>query len=383
MASQSGVIFRVSTFGESHGAAVGCVVDGCPAGIHIDIEQIQKALERRRPGQSVFTTSRSEKDTVQILSGVQDGISLGTPIALIVENTDAKPSDYSELKELYRPSHADYTYQAKFGIQAGSGGGRSSARETIARVAAGSIAKQMLTQVFTHPIEVIAWVQRMADISCPSDCTPRSTAQVDSHPLRAPHLETAELMAQLLEEISKQGDTVGGLIRCQATGVPAGWGEPIFDKLEADLAKAMLSLPASRSFEIGSGLVSTFLRGSQNNDAFTVDPQTQEIVTKTNNSGGIQGGISNGMTVDFSVGFKPVSSIRLAQETVSKSGEKQTLKLTKGRHDPCVLPRAVPLVEAMTWLVLADHALRAQLSRKQQFFEKQVEIAQTGRSGTT
>lgn len=370
MASQSGVIFKVSTFGESHGVAVGCIVDGCPAGIRIDIGEIQNALNRRRPGQSAHTSPRAEPDAVEVLSGLSEGVTLGTPIALVVQNTNARPSDYSEVKEAYRPSHADYTYEVKFGIQSDSGGGRSSARETIARVAAGSIAKQMLAQILTTPIEVIAWVQRMADISCPTDCIPETLAQVDAHPLRAPHIKTAELMASLLSTISAQGDTVGGLIRCQARGVPAGWGEPVFDKLEADLAKAMLSLPASRSFEIGAGLASTFLRGSQNNDAFSIDPLTQQIVTKTNNSGGIQGGISNGMPIDFSVGFKPVSSIRTAQSTVNRSGKPQTLELTKGRHDPCVLPRAVPMVEAMTWLTLADHALRAQLNRRQQFLSK-------------
>lgn len=367
MASQSGVIFRVSTFGESHGAAVGCVVDGCPAGILIDIRLIQDALARRRPGQSAFTTSRSEADTVQILSGVQEGVSLGTPIALIVKNSDPKPHDYSELSQVLRPGHADYTYHAKFGVRAMSGGGRASARETIARVAAGSIAQQMLAQILPEPVEVIAWVQRMAHIACPDEAAPQSISEVDAHPLRAPHAPTAALMEELLTEVMAQGDTVGGLIRCQARGVPTGWGEPVFDKLEADLAKAMLSLPASRSFEVGSGLACTFLKGSQNNDAFSIEPDTQRVVTQTNRCGGVLGGISNGMPVDFSVGFKPVSSIRIEQNTVSISGQNETLKMSKGRHDPCVLPRAVPMVEAMTWLVLADHALRAQLNRRQQF----------------
>ena len=369
MASQSGVIFRVSTFGESHGVAVGCIIDGCPAGISINIELIQKALARRRPGQSMYTTSRNEEDSVQILSGVQDGISLGTPIALMVKNADAKSDDYAEVSQVFRPGHADFSYQAKFGIRAQSGGGRASARETIARVAAGSVAQQMLSQILTHPIEVIAWVQRMAHIACPDECSPQTHSEVEIHPLRVPHAPTALLMEQLLTKVMDEGDTVGGLIRCHAKGVPTGWGEQVFDKLEADLAKAMLSLPAARSFEIGTGLASTFLKGSENNDAFSVDTVTQKVITQTNNCGGILGGISTGMPIELSVGFKPVSSIRIEQNTVNTSGQKQTLKMSRGRHDPCVLPRAVPLVEAMTWLVLADHALRAQLNRKQQLIQ--------------
>ncbi|MEY4064064.1 MAG: Chorismate synthase [Pseudomonadota bacterium] len=363
MASQTGVLFRVSTFGESHGAAVGCTIDGCPAGLRLDLDQVQNELNRRRPGQSSFTSPRSEADQVRILSGVENGVTLGTPIALVVENTNAQASDYDETQSVYRPGHADYTYDAKFGIRARSGGGRASARETIGRVAAGAVAKQLLEHLFQGKIEVLAWVHRLAHIACPEGVKPLSRAEVDAHPLRVPHAETAAVMGQFLTELMVEGDTAGGLIRCTVAGVPAGWGEPVFDKLEADLAKAMMSLPASRSFEMGTGLAATFMKGSEHNDAFTTSPETGAIVTRTNHSGGVQGGISNGMELTFAVGFKPVSTIRIAQDTVDAQGNKTTLHISKGRHDPCVLPRAVPMVEAMTWLVLADHALRAQMNR--------------------
>ncbi|MEN9530352.1 MAG: hypothetical protein RI932_2225 [Pseudomonadota bacterium] len=364
MASHTGVIFRVSSFGESHGPAVGCCIDGCPAGIALDVAAIQSALDRRRPGQSAVTSPRAEPDTVRILSGVEDGITLGTPIALLVENTNVRPQDYNESSTAYRPGHADFTYEAKFGRRARSGGGRASARETVARVAAGAVAEQLLKQICTEPIEVLAWVQRLAHIECPAETLPQNRAEVEAHPLRVPVPESAALMHTFLDELMAAGDTAGGLIRCVVRGVPAGWGEPVFDKLEAELAKAMLSLPASRSFEIGSGLASTFMTGSTHNDPFSSDPNTGRIITTTNHSGGIQGGISNGMDILFSVGFKPVSTIRAEQNSVDPQGNPVTLKMTQGRHDPCVLPRAVPMIEAMTWLVLADHALRARLNRK-------------------
>jgi chorismate synthase len=363
MASQTGVLFRVSTFGESHGVAVGCSIDGCPAGLRLDLESVQTELNRRRPGQNSFTSPRSEADQVRILSGVENGITLGTPIALVVENTNVQKNDYDETHSLYRPGHADYTYDAKFGVRARSGGGRASARETIGRVAAGAVAKQLLEHLSKGKIEVLAWVHRLAHIACPEEVQPQNRTDVDAHPLRVPHAETAAAMGQFLTELMATGDTAGGLIRCAVRGVPAGWGEPVFDKLEAELAKAMMSLPASRSFEMGAGLASTYMKGSEHNDAFTTAPQSGAIITRTNHCGGVQGGISNGMELGFAVGFKPVSSIRLPQDTVDDSGRQTTLHITKGRHDPCVLPRAVPLVEAMTWLVLADHALRAQVNQ--------------------
>jgi len=364
MASHIGIIFRVSSFGESHGAAVGCCIDGCPAGIVLDVDALQAALNRRRPGQSAVTSPRAEPDTIRVLSGVEDGVTLGTPIALMVENTNVRPQDYAQSNAAYRPGHADFTYQAKFGRRAQSGGGRASARETVARVAAGAVAEQMLKQICPEPIEVLAWVQRLAHLECPADTLPLNRAEVDAHPLRVPVPAAAARMHEYLEKLMASGDTAGGLIRCVVRGAPAGWGEPVFDKLEADLAKAMLSLPASRSFEIGAGLASTYMTGSTHNDPFDADPVTGQIITTTNNSGGIQGGISNGMDIVFSVGFKPVSTIQKEQQSVDAQGNPVTLQITQGRHDPCVLPRAVPMIEAMTWLVLADHALRARLNRK-------------------
>ncbi|MFZ9521348.1 MAG: chorismate synthase [Silvanigrellaceae bacterium] len=362
MASQIGVIFKVSTFGESHGPAVGCVVDGCPAGVPLDTKVIQAELNRRRPGQNKFTTARNEPDTCKILSGVENGITLGTPIAIVVENKDARPADYSDSQSIFRPGHADYTYHVKFGVSARSGGGRASARETIGRVAAGAVAKQMLKKICGEKIAVHAWVQRIAHIDCGNVTRPLPTDSIESSDLRTPHPEAEAKMKEHLESLMQAGDTAGGLIRCVVEGVQTGWGEPVFDKLEAELAKAMLSLPASKSFEIGSGIAGTFRSGSEENDAF-IQSDSGKTITRTNNSGGIQGGISNGMDIEFSVGFKPVSSIRQAQDSVSKDGKPQKLEIQKGRHDPCVLPRAVPIVEAMTWLTLADHALRAALNR--------------------
>ena len=362
MASQTGVIFRVSTFGESHGPAVGCVIDGCPAGLPLNEEIIQRELNRRKPGTGQYVSPRTEADRCKILSGVSNGLTLGTPIAIVVENTDARPADYSDSNNVFRPSHADYTYSAKFGIHAPTGGGRASARETIGRVAAGAVAKHMLQTIFGSEIQMTAWVQRIADIDCGDVSTSLCAADVEASELRVPSPSAEAQMKVLLDQLIAAGDTAGGLLCCRIAGVPAGWGEPVFDKLEADIAKAMLSLPASKSFEIGSGLRGTYSTGSNQNDPFFVDDNGQTR-TRTNNSGGIQGGISNGMNIEFSVGFKPVSTLRKPQQSVTSTGTAQTLEIKKGRHDPCVLPRAVPIVEAMTWLVLADHALRAQLNR--------------------
>lgn len=368
MASQTGVIFRVSTFGESHGPAVGCVIDGCPAGLPLNESIIQAELNRRRPGTGKYVSPRAEADRCKILSGVADGQTLGTPIAIVVENTDARPADYSETENVYRPSHADFTYSKKFGIAARSGGGRASARETLGRVAAGAVAKHLINNILDREVDLVAWVHRIADIECGELKHPVTAQSVEASELRVPDAQAELKMKTLLDELIAAGDTAGGLIRCTVSGVPVGWGEPVFDKLEADLAKAMLSLPASKSFEIGSGLKGTFSRGSQHNDAFFADTDGT-IRTLTNNSGGIQGGISNGMNIEFAVGFKPVSTIKQPQNTVNSSGSSQTLDIKKGRHDPCVLPRAVPMIEAMAWLVLADHALRAKLNRTDRLIE--------------
>jgi chorismate synthase len=365
MSSQMGAIFRVSTFGESHGPAVGCVIDGCPAGWPLSLDLIQAELNRRRPGQNRYTSPRAEADVCRILSGVENGVTLGTPIALVVENTDARPADYSEAQSLFRPSHADYTYATKYGLAAGSGGGRASARETIGRVAAGAVAKQLLQRLFGADLCVNAWVQRIAHLDCGEVNRPIPVQAIEASALRVPNPSAEAQMKAFLDDLIQRGDTAGGLIRCSATGVPTGWGEPVFDKLEAELAKAMLSLPASKSFEIGSGLAGTFAIGSAHNDAFVQDTNGK-IITRTNHSGGIQGGISNGMDIEFAVGFKPVSTIRQPQDTVTADGTPQKIHIQKGRHDPCVLPRAVPMIEAMTWIVLADHALRAHLNRFEQ-----------------
>ncbi|MEN9808778.1 MAG: Chorismate synthase [Pseudomonadota bacterium] len=381
MASQTGVIFRVSTFGESHGPAVGCVVDGCPAGLPLSEEIIQAALNRRKPAQNKYTSPRAEDDRCRILSGVEGGITLGTPIAIMVENTDARPADYSETTQIFRPSHADFTYQQKFGISARSGGGRASARETIGRVAAAAVARQLLSHMTSSHIELCAWVQRIADIDCGPVTGMPTIGNIDSNELRVPNAAAADEMKKRLDELMQKGDTAGGLIRCRISGVPVGWGEPVFDKLEADLAKAMLSLPASKSFEIGSGLAGTYLSGSQHNDAFFTDANGH-IRTRSNNSGGIQGGISNGMDIEFSVGFKPVSTIRMEQDTVAADGSLQKIEIKKGRHDPCVLPRAVPMVEAMAWLTLADHALRARLNRADWLSRSATDVQQHNKEST-
>jgi len=353
MANTMGQLFRVTTWGESHGGAVGAVVDGCPSRLALTEADIQPDLNRRRPGQSRIVSPRQEADTVRILSGTFEGQTLGTPICLLVENQDARPAAYREMAFKYRPSHADYTYQAKYGIRNWQGGGRTSARETVGRVAAGAIARKILRE--RHGVEVLAYVTQVQRVAAQIDRETVTPAAIEANVVRCPDPAAAERMIRLIEQTRKEGDTVGGLIEGVARGVPPGWGEPVFDRLEADLAKAMLSLPATKGFEIGSGFGCVELTGRQHNDAFRM--RDGRVRTTTNRSGGIQGGISNGETIYFRVAFKPVATIRHEQETVDVYGHDTTLK-GRGRHDPCVLPRAVPIVEAMTALVLVDHALR-------------------------
>jgi chorismate synthase len=358
MGSVFGEIFRISTFGESHGGGVGVVIDGCPPGLEISVEEIQHELDRRRPGQSVITTARAEKDRAEILSGVFEGRTLGTPIAIEVRNADARASDYESWKHLYRPSHADYTYDAKYGVRNWAGGGRASARETIGRVAAGAIARKILK--LCCGVEIVAWVARVQDIESEVDPETVTESQVESNIVRCPDAAAAEKMIALIRAVKSDGDSVGGTVEAVARNVPPGWGEPVFDRLEADLAKAMLSLPASKAFEVGSGYEGTYLRGSQHNDPFY--NRDGEIHTRTNRSGGVQGGISNGEPITIRVGFKPVATILKPQQTVDDQGNEAEL-MPRGRHDPCVLPRAVPMVEAMMALVLCDHYLRQEAMR--------------------
>jgi chorismate synthase len=355
MSSSLGTLFRISTWGESHGPGVGVVIDGCPPRIPLCVEDIQKELDRRRPGQSKIVTPRKEDDKAEILSGVLDGLTLGTPIGLFVRNTDQRPSAYTEMAQAYRPSHADYTYDAKYGIRAISGGGRSSARETIGRVAAGAIARKVLQQSLSG-YECLAYVKSIKDIEAmvpPSaELTPE---RIESNIVRTCDPEAAERMISLIEKVRSEGNSVGGVVECVVRGVPPGLGEPVFDKLEADLAKAMLSLPATKGFEIGSGFAGTFMTGLEHNDEFYMDGAN--VRTRSNRSGGIQGGISNGEEIVFRVAFKPTATVLREQKTVTNTGEDTTLS-ARGRHDACVLPRAVPMVEAMVHLVLADHFLR-------------------------
>ena len=353
MGSSTGVIFRVTSWGESHGGGLGAVVEGCPPGIELDLDLIKRDLARRRPGQSKLTTQRKEPDQIQILSGVFEGMTLGTPISLVVLNKDANAKDYEPFKDVYRPSHADYTYDAKYGIRNWQGGGRSSARETVARVAAGAIARQVLSQFAS--VEIQAWVDRVGDIS--ADCDPSAVRfeDVEANPVRCPDSVKATEMEELIKKVKSDGDTIGGIVRCVGRNVPAGWGAPVFDKLEADLAKGMLSLPAAKGFESGLGYGALSMRGSEHNDLFV--QENDLIKTETNYSGGIQGGISNGMPIEISVAFKPVATIFMEQKTVDRNGNNTTVK-PRGRHDPCVLPRAVVMVEAQMALVLCDHMLR-------------------------
>lgn len=353
MGNSFGQLFRIITWGESHGGGVGVVVDGCPPCLPLTESDVQPDLDRRRPGQSRITTPRKESDSVQILSGTFEGRTLGTPILLWVRNEDFRPEAYSEMATKFRPSHADYTYQAKYGIRAWPGGGRTSARETIGRVAGGAIARKVLRQRWG--IEVLAGVVQVRDIRVDVDPDAFTLEQVESNIVRCPDAGAAERMIEVIEAARAAGDTVGGVILGVARGVPVGWGEPVFDRLEADLAKAMLSLPASKGFEVGSGFAGVTLTGLQHNDP--IRNVGGSIRTTSNRSGGIQGGISNGETIYFRVAFKPVATVMHEQLTVDIHGADTTLK-GRGRHDPCVLPRAVPMVEAMTSLVLLDHALR-------------------------
>ena len=353
MGNTFGHLFRVTTWGESHGGGVGVVIDGCPPRIELSETDIQPDLDRRRPGQSRIVTPRQESDVVRILSGTFEGRTLGTPISMMVANQDARPEAYSEMATKFRPSHADYTYQAKFGFRNWQGGGRSSARETIGRVAAGAVARKVLRQ--NHGIEIVACVQQVQRIAAVVDPETIEAADVEKSIVRCPDPAVAERMIRLIERMRKAGDTVGGIVVGVARGVPPGWGEPVFDRLEADLAKAMLSLPASKGFDIGSGFNSIQLTGREHNDPFRA--RQGHVYTTSNRSGGVQGGISNGQTVYFRVAFKPVATIMVEQDTVDLQYRNTTLQ-GRGRHDPCVLPRAVVMVEAMTALVLLDHALR-------------------------
>ncbi len=354
MGSSFGDLFRITTFGESHGGGVGVIVEGCPPRLEIDIQFIQAELDRRKPGQSKITTPRKEMDKVEILSGLVNNQTLGTPIAMLVRNKDFRPNDYDEMRNVLRPSHADGTYQLKYGVQAASGGGRASARETIGRVAAGAIAKQLLMKA--KQTKVLAWVKRIHNIEAEILPDFVELEDIESNIVRCPDKETAKKMIQRIEEISKDGDSCGGVIECIVRNTPIGLGMPVFDKLEADLAKALMSLPATKGFEIGSGFSGTYLKGSEHNDIFLPSPKGT-LKTATNNSGGIQGGISNGEQILMRIGFKPTATIRKDQKTIDSEG-KETLLSGKGRHDPCVLPRAVPMVESMVAIVLADHLLR-------------------------
>ncbi|HHP7246134.1 MAG TPA: chorismate synthase [Elainellaceae cyanobacterium] len=354
MGNTFGHLFRITTFGESHGGGVGVIIDGCPPKIEISHHDIQFDLDRRRPGQSKITTPRKESDTCEILSGVFEGKTLGTSIAIMVRNKDARPQDYEEMAQKYRPSHADATYDAKYGIRNWQGGGRSSARETIGRVAAGAIAKKILKQV-AH-VDIIGYVKRIKDLEGVVDPNIVTTEQVERNIVRCPDADCAEHMIELIEQIGRDGNSIGGVVECVARNVPKGLGSPVFDKLEADLAKGVMSLPASKGFEIGSGFAGTLLTGIEHNDEFYTD-DTGQIRTATNRSGGVQGGISNGENIVIRAAFKPTATIRKEQRTVTAEGD-STILAAKGRHDPCVLPRAVPMVEAMMALVLCDHVLR-------------------------
>jgi chorismate synthase len=354
MGSSFGQLFRITTWGESHGGGLGVVIDGCPPRIELSEADIQRELDRRRPGQSAIVTPRDEADRCQILSGVFEGRTLGTPISIMVMNKDARPEAYSEMKATYRPSHADFTYEAKYGIRNWQGGGRASARETIGRVAAGALARKIL-RTLSPGFELIAYVNHVYDVTATVDRAAVTTEEVEANAVRCPDPAAAQKIIAAIEKARADGDSLGGTIACVIRGVPAGLGEPVFDKLEADLAKAMLSLPASKGFEIGSGFAATRMKGSEHNDPFEV--RDGQVRTTTNNSGGVQGGISNGEDIFFRVAFKPTSTIALDQKTVTASHEETTLA-ARGRHDPCVVPRAVPIVEAMAALVLCDHALR-------------------------
>jgi len=352
-----GTVFRLTSFGESHGPAIGGIIEGFPSGLALNVDQIQKLLDRRKPGQSEIASPRKEADQLELLSGIFEGTTTGTPIGFIIRNTDARSGDYDHLKTVYRPSHADYTWEAKYGIRDHRGGGRASARETACRVVAGAVAMQLLEH---FQIGITAWVSAVGEIEMPELHTPVTASSVYSNDVRCPHPETASKMLELIKEVKTLGDSLGGIISCSITGVPAGLGEPVFDKLHAALGYAMLGINAVKGFETGSGFKAASMRGSENNDAFRSDKG--KITTISNNSGGIQGGISNGNDINFRVAFKPVATIMSEQETVNTSGENISLE-AKGRHDPCVVPRAVPIVEAMAAIITADHLLRNRLSK--------------------
>jgi chorismate synthase len=354
MSNTFGQLFRITTFGESHGGGIGVVIDGCPPKIEISEAEIQRELDRRRPGQSKITTQRKEEDRCEILSGVFEGKTLGTPIGILVRNKDARPEDYAAIAKTFRPSHADFTYEAKYGIRNWQGGGRASARETIGRVAAAAIARKVLRALYPK-IDIVAYVAQIHELTAKIDKSKVKMSEVDAGIARCPDKAAARKMISLIEKTRADGDSLGGVIECVVRNAPVGLGEPVFDKLEADLAKAMLSLPATKGFEIGSGFSATRMRGSEHNDAFEM--RAGKVRTATNFSGGIQGGISNGEEIYFRVAFKPTATIAREQKTVTASRE-QTKLAARGRHDPCVLPRAVPMVEAMAALVLCDHALR-------------------------
>ncbi|QJW91663.1 chorismate synthase [Spirosoma taeanense] len=353
MGNTYGTIFRIATFGESHGPGIGVVIDGCPAGLTFDTDFIQHELDRRKPGQSRITTQRREADEFEVLSGVFEGRTQGTPITLLIRNTDQRSKDYGHIAEQFRPSHADYTYQSKYGSRDYRGGGRSSARETAARVAAGAVAKLLLAQ---QGVQIHAYVSQVGKLKLEKPYQELSLALAEENAVRCPDPETAERMFQYIDETRKQGDSIGGVVDCVITGVPVGWGEPVFDKLHAELGKAMLSINAVKGFEYGSGFAGAELYGSMHNDAFYTD-ETGHVRTRTNHSGGIQGGISNGEDIYFRTAFKPVATIMQDQDSVDVQGQTVTVS-GKGRHDPCVVPRAVPIVESMAALVLADMYLR-------------------------
>lgn len=352
-----GHVFRLSTFGESHGPALGGVIDGCPSGLALDQEAIRHEMNRRKPGQSNIVTQRKEGDEVRFLSGIFEGKTTGAPIGFIIENQNQKPGDYDHLRSTWRPSHADYTWEAKFGLRDHRGGGRASARETASRVVGGAVARQVLAQ---QGIKIWSYVSSVGELQCAQSAEEVNAALIDSNTVRCPHPESAARMIELIRTVRKAGDTIGGTITCVAEGVPAGLGEPVFDKLHADLGKAMLSINAAKGIEFGSGFEGTEMQGTQHNDLFV--KEANKLRTLTNHSGGIQGGISNGENIVFKVAFKPVATIMQPQAGVDKDGQPTTVK-GKGRHDPCVLPRAVPIVDAMAAITLLDHWLRNKTSK--------------------
>ena len=358
MGSVFGKIFRVSTFGESHGSGVGCVIDGCPSMLELSADDIQRELDRRRPGGNPLGTQRNEADACEIISGVYEGKTLGTPICILVRNKDQHSQDYSEIAKLWRPSHADFTYDMKYGLRDPRGGGRSSARETIGRVAAGAVAKKILG----GGVRITAWVESVHAIAMPMQRQTPTSEEIEASPVRCPNPQASARMEEFIKKARAEGDSMGGVIRCRIEGLPAGLGDPVFDRFEADLAKAMLSIPASKGFEIGGGFASARMFGSQNNDAFVLD-ENGAVSTLTNNAGGVLGGMTTSRPVDFRVAFKPTATIAKEQKTLSRELEPTTV-VGKGRHDPCVLPRAVPIVEAMAALVCADAMLVQRTVRK-------------------